>query len=148
VGSEKDARLAPMLGAIPRRARAGVNSPDVSPTWNAGDSLRMNPSHGDDLTLPERSLVRGTATCNGPNEPPRWDLPKKNAKPAILRRSIKDHTVLSTIKRAAYPSRPAMVMLKSWTERIIRMRKEVPEIWMGMFHGIEWSRDPAVLALR
>ena len=36
----------------------------------------------------------------------------------------------------------------NWTERIIRMRKEVPEIGWGNFTGVRCLRDPAVLALR
>src|ERR1700720_3244762 len=35
----------------------------------------------------------------------------------------------------------------NWTERIIRMRKEVPEIGWGDFKGIA-TRDPAVLVIR
>src|SRR4029078_6646929 len=35
----------------------------------------------------------------------------------------------------------------NWTERIIRMRKEVPEIGWGGFRGVE-PRNPAVLGLR
>jgi maltose alpha-D-glucosyltransferase / alpha-amylase len=37
--------------------------------------------------------------------------------------------------------------LLNWTERIIRMRKEVPEIGWGDFEVLS-IRDPAVLALR
>ena len=35
----------------------------------------------------------------------------------------------------------------NWTERIIRMRKEVPEVGWGDFHIIA-TRDPAVFAMR
>jgi maltose alpha-D-glucosyltransferase/alpha-amylase len=35
----------------------------------------------------------------------------------------------------------------NWTERIIRMRKEVPEIGWGNFHIIA-TRDPAILVIR
>src|SRR5262249_44950360 len=37
--------------------------------------------------------------------------------------------------------------LLNWTERIIRMRKEVPEVGWGDFTAIS-SRDPAVLVMR
>ncbi len=37
--------------------------------------------------------------------------------------------------------------LLNWTERIIRMRKEVPEIGWGDFEVIA-TRDPAILAIR
>jgi maltose alpha-D-glucosyltransferase / alpha-amylase len=35
----------------------------------------------------------------------------------------------------------------NWTERVIRMRKEVPEVGWGDFHGIPVS-DPSVLVIR
>jgi maltose alpha-D-glucosyltransferase/alpha-amylase len=35
----------------------------------------------------------------------------------------------------------------NWTERIIRMRKEVPEVGWGDFQIVQ-TRDPAVLAIR
>src|SRR5262249_36115176 len=37
--------------------------------------------------------------------------------------------------------------LLNWTERIVRMRKEVPEVGWGEFEALP-TRDPAVLALR
>src|SRR5258705_12622681 len=37
--------------------------------------------------------------------------------------------------------------LLNWTERIIRMRKEVPEVGWGDFEVLS-TRDPAVLAIR
>ena len=37
--------------------------------------------------------------------------------------------------------------LLNWTERIIRMRKEVPEVGWGDFEVLQ-RRDPAVLAMR
>ena len=47
---------------------------------------------------------------------------------------------------AAKQRRDANSML-NWTERIIRMRKEVPEVGWGNFEIIQ-TRDPRVLAMR
>ena len=42
---------------------------------------------------------------------------------------------------------PSIHSMLNWTERIIRMRKEVPEIGWGDFTELN-VRNPAVLALR
>jgi maltose alpha-D-glucosyltransferase/alpha-amylase len=66
-----------------------------------------------------------------------------------------DRPVLPVIKEGAYgydhvnvaQQRRDPQSLLNWTERIIRMRKEVPEIGWGDFRILP-TKDPAVLAIR
>ena len=59
--------------------------------------------------------------------------------------STKDRTVISASMPLIQRRHPDSLL--NWTERIVRMRKEVPEIGWGDF-AILKVRDPAVLAMR
>jgi maltose alpha-D-glucosyltransferase/alpha-amylase len=107
-----------------------------TPVIRYGDELGM----GDDLKLPERNCAR---------TPMQWsDEPlggftksdKPNV-PVISGGPYGFEHVNAAIQRRDPDS------LLNWTERIIRMRKEIPEVGWGDFTVLP-SRDPAVLIMR
>jgi maltose alpha-D-glucosyltransferase/alpha-amylase len=101
-----------------------------------GDEIGM----GDDLSLPERNCAR---------TPMQWS----NERHGGFTRS--DTPILPVISGGPYGfehinaaiQRRHPDSLLNWTERIIRMRKEVPEIGWGDFTIIP-TRDPTVLVMR
>jgi maltose alpha-D-glucosyltransferase/alpha-amylase len=132
-------RLAPMLGGDERRLKLAYSlmfTLPGTPVVRYGDELGM----GDDLRLRERSCAR---TAMQWSDEPHGGF-TKNAKP---------HTPVIEEGPYAYQHLNAAIQrrdpesLLNWTERIIRMRKEVPEIGWGNFTVLK-VRDPAVLALR
>ena len=132
-------RLAPMLGGDQRRLELAYSlmfTLPGTPVIRYGDELGM----GDDLRLRERACAR---TAMQWSDEPHGGF-TKNAKP---------HTPVIDEGPYAYQHVNAAVQrrdpesLLNWTERIIRMRKEVPEIGWGDFTVLK-VRDPAVLALR
>jgi maltose alpha-D-glucosyltransferase / alpha-amylase len=132
-------RLAPMLKGDRRHLELAYSlmfTLPGTPVLRYGDELGM----GDDLDLPERNCAR---------TPMQWSTEPH----AGFTRS--DKPLLPVIDKgpygfehvnAAQQRREANSML-NWTERIIRMRKEVPEIGWGDFQVLE-TGTPAVLALR
>src|SRR4029079_7006373 len=101
-----------------------------------GDELGM----GDDLSLPERKCAR---------TPMQWsDEPH-----AGFTKSDKPEVPVITGGPYGYEHINAAIQRRhpdsmlNWTERIIRMRKEIPEIGWGDFAVLS-VRDAAVLALR
>ncbi len=132
-------RLAPMLGGDQRRLELAYSlmfTLPGTPVIRYGDELGM----GDNLDLPERNCAR---------TPMQWSTEPnggftKNKKP--------HHPVIAEgpygyerINAAVQRRNPDSML--NWTERIIRMRKEVPEIGWGDFAVLK-VRDPAVLAIR
>ncbi len=132
-------RLAPMLQGDRRRielAYSLIFTLPGTPVLRYGDELGM----GDDLSLPERQAAR---------TPMQWsDEPNAGF-------TEKSRPILPVVSEGAYgyqhvnaaQQRRDPNSLLNWTERIIRMRKEVPEIGWGDFHILP-LRDPAVLAIR
>lgn len=132
-------RLAPMLKGDARRiklANSLLFTLPGTPVLRYGDEIGM----GDDLSLPERYCAR---------TPMQWsDEPQGGFTKA-------EQPVLPVISEGAYGYRDLNVAdqhrdpesLLNWHERIIRMRKEVPEIGLGAFSIID-AGDPAVLAMR
>ena len=132
-------RLAPMLQGDRRRIELAYSlmfTLPGTPVLRYGDELGM----GDDLALPERECAR---------TPMQWSTEPN----AGFTKS--DAPVLPVISQgpfgyehinAARQRRDPNSML-NWTERIIRMRKEVPEVGWGDF-AIVPTRDPSVLAIR
>jgi maltose alpha-D-glucosyltransferase / alpha-amylase len=132
-------RLAPMLKGDRRRwelAYSLLFTLPGTPVIRYGDELGM----GDDLSLPERNAIR---------TPMQWSGAKNGGF------SSADKTILPVIDKGPYgytrlnesdQRRDAQSML-NWTERIIRMRKECPEIGWGEF-DIVGCGAPSVLALR
>ncbi|MGC1558856.1 MAG: alpha-amylase family protein [Bradyrhizobium sp.] len=132
-------RLAPMLKGDRRRIELAYSlmfTLPGTPVIRYGDEIGM----GDNLDLPERNCARTPMQwSNEPNsgfteaEQP-W-LPVIDGGPFGF-----EHV------NAAKQRRDPNSML-NWTERIMRMRKEVPEVGWGDFTVIT-TRDPAVLILR
>jgi maltose alpha-D-glucosyltransferase / alpha-amylase len=132
-------RLAPMLGGDQRRLKLAYSlmfTLPGTPVVRYGDEIGM----GDDLRLRERACAR---TAMQWSDEPHGGF-TKNAKPHVP--VIDEGPYAYQHINAAIQRRDPESML-NWTERIIRMRKEVPEIGWGDFTVLK-VRDPAVLALR
>jgi len=132
-------RLAAMLDGDRRRLELAYSllfTLPGSPVIRYGDELGM----GDDLSLPERNCAR---------TPMQWS----NERHGGFTKS--DKPVLPVISGGPYGyehinaaiQRRHPDSLLNWTERIIRMRKEVPEVGWGDFTVIA-TRNPAVLVVR
>jgi maltose alpha-D-glucosyltransferase/alpha-amylase len=132
-------RLAPMLQGDRRRIELAYSlmfTLPGTPVLRYGDELGM----GDDLSLRERECAR---------TPMQWSIEPNagftsNKKPVTP--VISDGPYGFPHVNAAQQRRDPNSML-NWTERIVRMRKEVPEIGWGDFTILN-TRDPAVLAIR
>lgn len=132
-------RLAPMLGGDRRRLELAYSlmfTLPGTPVLRYGDELGM----GDDLSLPERECCR---------TPMQWSTEPhggftKSDKPIM---PVIGHGPYGYEHvNAAFQRRDPNSML-NWIERIIRMRKEVPEVGWGDFEALNVGND-AVLALR
>jgi len=132
-------RLAPMLGGDRRRLELAYSlmfTLPGTPVIRYGDEIAM----GDNLSLPERNCAR---------TPMQWSTEPqggftKGGKPSAP--IIDEGPYGYEHVNAAQQRRDTNSML-NWTERIIRMRKEVPEIGWGDFKVIA-TRDPAILIVR
>jgi maltose alpha-D-glucosyltransferase/alpha-amylase len=132
-------RLAPMLGGDRRRIELAYSlmfTLPGTPVLRYGDELGM----GDDLSLPER--VCGRTPMQWSTEPHGGFT--KSDKPIVPVNSEGPYGFQHV--NAAEQRRESNSLL-NWTERIIRMRKEVPEIGWGKFAALK-TGDNAVLALR
>jgi maltose alpha-D-glucosyltransferase/alpha-amylase len=132
-------RLAPMFDGDRRRLEMAFSllfTLPGTPVVRYGDEIGM----GDDLSLPERNCARTAMQWS--NEPhggfTKSDKPRV---PVISGGPYGFEHVNAAIQRRHSES------LLNWTERIIRMRKEVPEVGWGDFTVIA-TRDPAVLVMR
>ena len=132
-------RLAPMLHGDRRRLELAYSllfSLPGTPVIRYGDELGM----GDDLSLPERTCAR---------TPMQWSTEPhggftragKAVLPVIAEGPYGCHKINAADQRRDPGS------LLNWTERMIRMRKEVPEIGWGEFRVLATGND-GVLALR
>jgi maltose alpha-D-glucosyltransferase / alpha-amylase len=132
-------RLAAMLGNDRRRLELAFSllfSLPGTPMMLYGDEIGM----GDDLSLPERECAR---------TPMQWTSERHGG----FTRS--DHPIQRVIDDATFGYERVNVSdqrrdtnsLLNWTERIIRMRKECPEISWGDFEVMSTSASE-VLALR
>ena len=132
-------RLAPMLEGDRRRIELAYSlmfTLPGTPVVRYGDELGM----GDDLLLSERKCAR---------TPMQWSTEPN----AGFTKSDKPFLPVITggpfgyeHVNAAQQRRDPNSML-NWTERIIRMRKEVPEVGWGDFEILN-TRDQSVLAIR
>ena len=132
-------RLAPMLDGDRRRLELAYSllfTLPGTPVIRYGDELGM----GDDLSLPERKCAR---------TPMQWsDEPH-----AGFTKSDKPEVPVITGGPYGYEHINAAIQRRhpdsmlNWTERIIRMRKEVPEIGWGDFAVVP-SGSPSVLIVR
>jgi maltose alpha-D-glucosyltransferase/alpha-amylase len=132
-------RLAPMLGGDRRRIELAYSlmfTLPGTPVLRYGDELGM----GDDLSLPERVCCRTPMQWS--TEPNGGFTKSKKAVVPV----ISDGPYGFEHVNAAEQRRKADSLL-NWMERIIRMRKEVPEVGWGSFEVLN-AGDNAVLALR
>jgi len=132
-------RLAPMLGGDRRRLELAYSllfTLPGTPVVRYGDELGM----GDDLSQKERDCARTPMQWS---DEPHGGFTKhdKPICPVISEGPYGFEHVNAAIQRR-YPD-----SLLNWTERIIRMRKEVPEIGWGDF-AVIGLRNPAILVMR
>jgi maltose alpha-D-glucosyltransferase / alpha-amylase len=132
-------RLAPMLDGDRRRLELAYSlmfTLPGTPVLRYGDEIGM----GDDLSLPDRECVR---------TPMQWSTEPNGGF------TKSDEPVKPVISAGPYGYEHVNVAeqhrdpdsLMNWMERLIRMRKEVPEIGWGDFEIVDTGND-AVLALR
>jgi maltose alpha-D-glucosyltransferase / alpha-amylase len=132
-------RLAPMLGDDRRHLELAFSllfSLPGTPMMQYGDEIGI----GDNLRLPERECAR---------TPMQWtDDPHGGFSRAkkVVRPVIDDPVYGYKVRNVATQRRDKDSLL-NWTERIIRMRKECPEISWGNFEVLR-TNVPEVLALR
>jgi maltose alpha-D-glucosyltransferase/alpha-amylase len=132
-------RLAPMFAGDRRRIELAYSlmfTLPGTPVIRYGDELGM----GDDLKLPERNCARTPMQWS--NEPHGgFTKSEKPVMPVISGGPYGYEHINAAIQRRHDDS------MLNWTERIIRMRKEVPEIGWGDYEILR-LRDPAILAMR
>jgi len=132
-------RLAPMLGGDRRRLELAYSlmfTLPGTPVIRYGDEIGM----GDNLRLPERV---------GARTPMQWSTEPHGGF------TKSDRPLVPVIEEGPYGYRHVNAAVQrrepnsllNWMERIIRMRKEVPEIGWGDFAVLP-AGDPGVLALR
>lgn len=131
-------RLAPMLHGDRRRIELATSlmmTLPGTPVLRYGDEVGM----GDDLDLPERECARTpmqwSAEDNGG-----FSASDKPVRPSIAKGAFAYQEVNVAAQRAKPES------LLNWTERVIRLRKEVPEIGWGDYEVLD--TEPHILALR
>jgi maltose alpha-D-glucosyltransferase/alpha-amylase len=132
-------RLAPMLQGDRRRLELAYSlmmTLPGTPVVRYGDEIAM----GDDLRLPERTCAR---TAMQWSTEPNGGFTKSD-KPAMPVISDGPYS-FQHVNVAAQRRDPNSLL--NWMERIIRMRKEVPEIGWGDFSFLP-SGTPHVLAMR
>jgi maltose alpha-D-glucosyltransferase/alpha-amylase len=132
-------RLAPMLGGDRRRIELAYSlmfTLPGTPVIRYGDELGM----GDNLALPERNCARTPMQWS---TEPQAGFTKSDKPIAPL---IDGGPFGYQQVNAAQQRRDPNSML-NWTERIMRMRKELPEVGWGDF-VIVAARDHAVLIVR
>ena len=132
-------RLAPMLSGDRRRIELAYSllfTLPGTPVLRYGDELGM----GDDLSLPERNCGR---------TPMQWST-ERNAGFSVARRPILpvvDDGPFGYERVNAADQKRDPTSLLNWTERLIRARKECPEVGWGTWEILPTS-SPRVLALR
>ena len=127
-------RLAPMLGGDRRRLELAYSlmyTLPGTPVLRYGDELGM----GDNLDLPERNCARtpmqwSTEPHAGFTEGDKPCLP-------VIDKGPYGYEHVNAAKQRRDPN-----SMLNWTERIMRMRKEVPEVGWGDFKVIS-TRDPS-----
>lgn len=131
-------RLSPMLGGDRRRielANSVMMTLPGTPVIRYGDEIGM----GDDLSLPEREPVRTPMQwSDGPNGG--FSSSENPIRPPIDSGPYGFEIVNVARQRTAEDS------LLNWMERIIRARKEMPEIGEGEFSVLDTTAN--ILALR
>jgi maltose alpha-D-glucosyltransferase / alpha-amylase len=132
-------RLAPMLEGDRRRIELAYSlmfTLPGTPVVRYGDELGM----GDDLSLPERQCARTPMQWS--TEPNAGFTKKEKPLVPVIAGGPFGYEHVNAAKQRRDPN-----SMLNWMERIIRMRKEVPEVGWGDFEIIP-TRDQAVLAIR
>jgi maltose alpha-D-glucosyltransferase/alpha-amylase len=132
-------RLAPMLHNDRRRLELAFSllfSLPGTPMMQYGDEIGM----GDNLRLPERECAR-TPMQWTPDRHGGFSRAKKVVRPAI------DDATYGFAKVNVADQRRDPQSLLNWTERVVRARKECPEISWGSYTVLR-TNVPEVLALR
>ena len=132
-------RLAPMLGGDRRRLELAYSlmcTLPGTPVIRYGDEIAM----GDNLDLPERNCARTPMQWS--TEPHAGFTEDDKAGSHVIDKGPYGYEHVNVAKQRRDPN-----SMLNWTERIIRMRKEVPEVGWGDFKVIA-ARDPAVLVIR
>ncbi len=132
-------RLAPMLNDDRRRlelAYSAMFTLPGTPVIRYGDEIGL----GDNLKLPERTAARTPMQWS--NEPHGGFT--KSDRPVL---PVIDDPIYGFERVNAAQQRRESNSFLNWTERIIRMRKECPEIGWGDWKIVS-ARNPSVLAIR
>ena len=132
-------RLASMLDGDQRRLEFAYSllfTLPGTPVIRYGDEIGM----GDDLSLPERNCARTPMQWS--NEPHGGFTKSETPVVPVISGGPYGFEHLNAAIQRRNPN-----SLLNWTERIIRMRKEVPEVGWGDFAVIP-TRNPAVLVMR
>jgi maltose alpha-D-glucosyltransferase / alpha-amylase len=132
-------RLAPMLGGDRRRLELAYSlmcTLPGTPVIRYGDEIGM----GDDLALPERNCARTPMQWS--TEPHAGFTASDRPISKVISAGPYGFEHINVAKQRRDPN-----SMLNWTERIIRMRKEVPEIGWGDFEIIS-TPDPAVFVIR
>ena len=132
-------RLAPMLNGDRRLIELAYSllfTLPGTPVLRYGDEIGM----GEDLKLPERNCAR---------TPMQWSAEPQGGfttadKPIVpvISEGPYSYQHVNTAEQRRDPK-----SLLNWTERIVRMRKELPEVGWGEFEVLP-VRSPAILAMR
>ncbi|SNS24082.1 maltose alpha-D-glucosyltransferase/ alpha-amylase [Tardiphaga sp. OK246] len=132
-------RLAPMLGDVRRRLELAYSlmyTLPGTPVLRYGDEIAM----GDDLTLPERNCARTPMQWS--TEPHAGFTKSERPRNPVIDQGPYGYDHVNVAMQRRDPN-----SMLNWTERMIRMRKEVPEIGWGDFTIIA-TGDPSMLAIR
>jgi maltose alpha-D-glucosyltransferase/alpha-amylase len=132
-------RLAPMLGGDRRRLELAYSlmfTLPGTPVIRYGDELGM----GDDLSLSERTSCRTPMQWSG--EPHGGFTKYERPIVPVISNGPYGFQHVNAAEQRRDPN-----SLLNWMERIIRMRKEVPEIGWGRYEVLN-TRDASVLGLR
>jgi maltose alpha-D-glucosyltransferase/alpha-amylase len=132
-------RLAPMLDGDRRRIEMAYSLMFTLPgaaVLRYGDELGM----GDDLSLPERQCARTPMQWS--TEPNAGFTKSENPILPVIQDGPYGYDHVNAAAQRRDPD-----SLLNWTERIIRMRKEVPEIGWGRFELMA-TGESSVLAMR
>ncbi|HKR39915.1 MAG TPA: alpha-amylase family protein [Paraburkholderia sp.] len=131
-------RLAPMLAGDRRRLELAYSlmlSLPGTPVFRYGDEIGM----GDDLRRPERECARTPMQWSSE---PQGGFTKRLKPPVpVISKGPYGFERVNVAKQRRDPE-----SFLNWTERMIRMRREVPEISWGDFEVLRTSRED-VLAL-
>jgi maltose alpha-D-glucosyltransferase/alpha-amylase len=132
-------RLAPMLGGDRRRLELAYSlmcTLPGTPVIRYGDEIGM----GDNLALQERNCARTPMQWS--TEPHAGFTESDKPCSPLIDEGPYGFEHVNVAKQRRDPG-----SMLNWMERIIRMRKEVPEVGWGDFSVIA-TRDPAVLVVR